>query len=115
LIRTRVLIARLTQHERQSADIRCEQNLLRLLGPDLDRDCFGYGRMLRSLANELIDCEHLHMMQQNVGVALALECRVFADGRSTADVGGRKDRQVADNHNFTRYHNHNLTRYHGTA
>jgi hypothetical protein len=35
-IRTRVLVARLTQHERQTADIRREQNFLRLLGRNLN-------------------------------------------------------------------------------
>src|SRR5215470_3742219 len=58
-------IAGLPQDERQLADIAREQDLLCLLGRGFHRHRLGDRRLLLSLARELIDREHLHVMQEN--------------------------------------------------
>src|SRR4029453_2553313 len=59
------------EEQGQFADIRRQQNFLRLFLRDFQRDRLSDFRLFFSFARYLVDRKHLYVLQQNVGVALA--------------------------------------------
>ena len=87
--RNYIVVARLAQDQGQPPDIRRQQNLLCLLRRHLNCDRLGNGRVLLPLARELVDRKHLHMVQKNVGVALALGRRASLISTTSTKSRGR--------------------------
>src|SRR5262249_61661325 len=63
--RVGVHVAWLTQDQREFSDIAREQDLLCLLSRDFDCDRLGNCRLLLPLACQLVDREHLHVVQKD--------------------------------------------------
>ena len=63
-----------SERQRQRADASGKRQLLRVGGRDLDGDRLDERRLVRALVGELVDGEHLDVLQQHVGIGLgALE------------------------------------------
>src|SRR5262249_18915223 len=70
---------RSAEKQGQLADIRRQQNFLRLLLRDFQRDCLSDFRFFFSFAGDLVDRKPLYVLQQNVGIALTLARYVVGD------------------------------------